>query len=249
MSVDGSSIAKNGFRNEQEIIDKFNVWSNDEDAQAWLIKMGYVLDRIEYVKAERIPGVYKSDVNVLVQVKLRKIVNVENIQVKLVSNKRGYNQVDKRWLRTYNEMWHFPDNVYNILEYFTGTKPPFRENVRDPKRRRMFLDEFSIEEQQELIDWFTKNRILIITDILKGRGHFSAEWILVAQKIESNARWQLCNINEAIQHYYGNGEVAITKLGSLKLGRITLQRKGGDGGAESANMLQFKLDPTELFDI
>lgn len=249
MSVDGSSIAKNGFRNEQEIIDKFNAWSSDEDAQSWLIKMGYELDRIEYVKAERIPGVYKSDVNVLVQVKLRKIVNVENIQVKLVSNKRGYNQIDKRWLRTYDDMWHIPNKVYHLLEYFTGTKPPYREDVRDPKRKRMFLDEFSTEEQQDLTDWFAKNLILIITDVLKGRGQFCAEWILVAQKFETNARWRLCNINEAIQYYFGDGGVEITKRGSLRLGRITLQRKGGDGGAESANMLQFKLDPTELFDI
>ena len=27
-----------------------------------------------------------------------------------------------------------------------------------------------------------------------------------------------------------------------------MQRKGGDGGRITANMLQFKLDPTELFD-
>ena len=27
-----------------------------------------------------------------------------------------------------------------------------------------------------------------------------------------------------------------------------MQRKGGDGGRETANMLQFKIDPTRLFD-
>lgn len=27
------------------------------------------------------------------------------------------------------------------------------------------------------------------------------------------------------------------------------RRKGGDGGRDTANMLQFKLDPTQLFDI
>lgn len=34
----------------------------------------------------------------------------------------------------------------------------------------------------------------------------------------------------------------------LKLGRVTVQRKGGDGGRKTANMLQFKVNPTELFD-
>lgn len=249
MSVGGSEIAKNGFRNEIEIIDKFNAWETDEDAQAWLVKMGYVLDRIEYVRAEKISGVYKSDINVLVQVKLRKLLNVENIQVKLVSNKKGFNQIDKRWLRSYQEMWHMPSDIYELLEYFTGTKPPYRADVRDDQRRRMFIDEFSSEEQDKLLSWFSANLILIITDVIKGRGQFCAEWILVAQKFETNARWRLCNINEAIQYYYGDGKVSISKFGSLNLGRITLQRKGGDRGAETANMLQFKLNPVELFDL
>ena len=28
-----------------------------------------------------------------------------------------------------------------------------------------------------------------------------------------------------------------------------MQRKGGDAGRDTANMLQFKVDPTELFNI
>lgn len=41
-------------------------------------------------------------------------------------------------------------------------------------------------------------------------------------------------------------EVSITKKGSFKIGNITVQRKGGDNGRESANMLQFKINPAEL---
>jgi hypothetical protein len=37
---------------------------------------------------------------------------------------------------------------------------------------------------------------------------------------------------------------SITKSGNLTLGLgLTLQRKGGDGGAKTANDLQFKLNP------
>ena len=37
---------------------------------------------------------------------------------------------------------------------------------------------------------------------------------------------------------------SITKAGNLTLGLgLTLQRKGGDGGAKTANDLQFKLNP------
>jgi len=52
-----------------------------------------------------------------------------------------------------------------------------------------------------------------------------------------------------VTNHFGNGEVVITKLGNIKIGRITMQRKGGDGGRETAKMLQFKINPAELFDI
>ena len=57
------------------------------------------------------------------------------------------------------------------------------------------------------------------------------------------------NINAVMNHYFDNGKVEISPRGSLKIGKITMQRKGGDGGRETANMLQFKLDPAEIFSI
>lgn len=44
-------------------------------------------------------------------------------------------------------------------------------------------------------------------------------------------------------------KVEFSPKGSLKIGKITMQRKGGDGGRDSAKMLQFKLNPCELFEI
>ena len=88
----------------------------------------------------------------------------------------------------------------------------------------------------------------MLSDIIKGRGQFSAEWVLVAQKLDNNARWILVNINQALQHY-ANGDVRVSPRGSIYIGNVTMQRKGGDGGRDTANMLQFKLDPTQLFDI
>lgn len=86
----GSKTAKCGFQNEQHIADKFNNWQCDEEAKKWLQIMRYSLDKIDYVKAIIING-YKADVNVNVKVKLKKALDVENIQVKLVSNKKGFN--------------------------------------------------------------------------------------------------------------------------------------------------------------
>lgn len=240
----GSQTAKNGFKNEQDICDKFEKWKEDSDAQKWLTIMEYDLDEIEYVKAVVLHG-YKADVNVQVQIKLKSAVDTENIQVKLVSNARGFNQVDKRWLKNYREMWDMPDNVYTALQHFTGELKPYIDNPRDS--RRMFLDEMNDKDRKLILDWFKDNKTLVLSDIIKGRGQFSAEWVLVAQKLASNARWTLRNINEALQHY-SFGDVCMSPRGSICIGRVTIQRKGGDNGRESANMLQFKLDPTELFD-
>lgn len=55
-------------------------------------------------------------------------------------------------------------------------------------------------------------------------------------------------MNEAINYYFADGKVKISPRGSLKIGKITMQRKGGDNGRKTANMLQFKIDPSELFD-
>ena len=207
--------------------------------------MQYDLNEIEYVKAVVLHG-FKSDVNVQVQVKFKSAIDTENIQVKLVSNLKGFNQIDKRWLSHYKDMWNIPDDIYKLLQYYTGELKPYRQNIRDS--RRMFMDEFTIDEQESVLQWLSNNKTLILSDIIKGRGQFSAEWVLVAQKIKSNARWVLVNINQALQ-YYSLGDVRISPRGSIYIGNVTMQRKGGDGGRDTANMLQFKLDPTLLFEL
>ncbi len=240
----GSFIAKNGFLNEKEVAQKFNDYLNDKDAQSWLIIMGYDLNKIEYVKAS-VLSEYKTDINLIIQIKLKQALDSENLQVKLVSSQKGFNQIDKRWLKSYQEMWNIPPNIYQLLAYFTGELKPTRKDIKYPNKR-MFINEFFHKEQQELLSWLNDNKMLIVSDILKGRGEFSVEWVLVIQKINLNMKWALKNINVVMQHYFDDGSVEISKKGSLKIGKITIQRKRGDNGRESANMLQFKIDPTEL---
>lgn len=244
-SSGGSKIAKDGFKNEKDIANKFINWKDDIEAQQWLKTMGYNLNDIEYVYAEVLHG-YKTDVQVQVTIKLKNIIDAQNIQVKLVSNAKGFNQIDKRWIKNYAEMWEMPDNIVKLLKYYTGELEPYKRDTRD--KRRMFMDEFSEQEQNKILEYFEQNKMLIILDIVKGRGKFAAEWILVAQRYEDIFRWILKPINVAINHY-SEGKVEITNRGNLKIGRIGMQRKGGDAGRETANMLQFKVDPIELFDL
>jgi len=241
----GSQTARNGFRNEDDIVEKFNNWQQDTDAQQWLSIMNYNLNEIEYVEAIKLSG-YKTDVQVQVTIKLKKAIDVENLQVKLVSNTKGFNQIDKRWVDKYVEMWKIPANVTSILKRYTGEEQPTIENSKD--KRRMLADEFTEKEQKTVLNWLKNNQSLIVSDILKGQGRFAAEWMLVAQKISKDARWVLKPMNFCM-NYFGNGEIIITPRGNFKIGKITMQRKGGDGGRVTANMLQFKINPAELFDV
>ena len=241
----GSQIAKDGFENEKDIIKKFNNWEIDSDAQSWLVSMGYILEEIEYVEAFQHSG-FKADVQVQVRIKLKNLIDAQNLQLKLVKNPKGFNQIDKRWINKYVEMWNIPDDVVDVIKRYAGENKPSIPNPKDI--RRMFANEFSNEEKEITMQWLYDNKTLIISDILKGRGQFAAEWMLVTLKLKTNIQWVIKPMNIAINHY-SQGEVIITKRGNFVIGRITMQRKGGDGGRPTGNMLQFKINPAELFNL
>ena len=96
----GSTTAKNGFKNEDEIRDKFNEWQTDADAGAWLQAMNYKMDEVRRVTASK-PHGEKADVEVTVKTQTGE--QIERISIKLVSSPSGFNQIDKRWLATYSK--------------------------------------------------------------------------------------------------------------------------------------------------
>ncbi len=242
----GSQTARGGFKNEKDVIERFNNWEKDEVAQKWLNAMGYDVSDIEYVKATKVRGQYKADIQVRVRIiiKLKFQEDLQNLQVKLVSNPQGFNQIDKRWIDKYSELWNIPEDIIKILKSFTGEIKPTRKGLKD--KRRTLLSEMNEGDQNRIIGFFEKNKILIVSDLLKGRGEFSADWVLVILKINSKSTWVLKSINEAM-NVFGNGDVRITERGSLRIGKILMQRKGGDNGRDTAKMLQFKINPVELF--
>ena len=228
---------------EYAVIERFNDWYNDIFAKNALITMGYKLSEIENVIAKKVPGRHKADIQVLLTVFLKGLDKGQNISVKLVSNTSGFNQIERGWVKKYSELWNIPQIVIEILELFVGEKKP---NILNPlDQRRMFLNEFTKTEQDYFLDFFEKNRLLILSDIIKGRGAFAAEWMLVVQKLDGTITWTIKSINEVL-NIFNQGEVKITPQGSLEIGKVGLQRKGGDGGRKSANQMQFKIDPTEI---
>lgn len=110
--------------------------------------MEYDFSKIEYVKAVKLSG-FKTDVQVQITIKLKEAIDVQNLQVKLVSNPKGFNQIDKRWVDKYVEMWNIPVNISYILKRYTGEIKP---NILTPKdKRRMFANEFSVKEQSDIL--------------------------------------------------------------------------------------------------
>jgi hypothetical protein len=237
----GSDTAKNGFKNEDEIRDKFNNWRNDKDARDWLAAMKYDPKALDLVTATK-PHGEKADVEVRVRTKGGE--KVEGISIKLVSSPTGFNQIDKRWLAAYAKMWRMPANVHAALRYFVGESVPAKPG-RDEKR--LYLNEMDPATQRAVVDFFTANKAEIVSDLFAGDGAHAAGWVMVAFKATENTKWVIRSSADTIR-FFSEGKVEVTRAGNLKIGRVTMQRKGGDGGRETAKMLQFKINPVQLFD-
>lgn len=260
----GSYTAKGGFDNEFDIVKKFNMFRSDHEAKQWLGMMGYVVEKISYLEATHIPtrinrekaislGISanqfdndvkykKADIQVRLSIVVDNIVFTENLSLKKTNITAGYNQVDKRTVGTYSKMWNIPEPVCLTLRQFTGeVKPQLRSSIRDS--RRLYLDEIETSRVQELIRFFESNLSLIVSDVLRGRGALSAGWMLVTCHSAEAVTWALRDMNYAC-NFFSQGGIAVSDRGNLKLGKITMQRKGGTPDPES---LQFKIDPRELF--
>lgn len=262
----GSYTAKGGFENEHDIVQKFLDYKTDDEAKTWLQIMGYDYRQIQKLVAKQIPprintqtamelGVTrdnieetttfkKADIQVRLEIIIEEIMYIENISLKKADIGAGYNQVDKRPVNQYKRFWSIPDSICQTLKYYTGElKPMPCENLRDS--RRMFLDELDSSKVAELLKFFDENKILIFNDVLRGRGALSADWFLVTRKNEDRVDWILKDIN-FVCNFFSKGPVQVTARGNLKIGKMTVQRKGGTPDPES---LQFKLNPLELFNI
>ncbi|MBF0209008.1 MAG: type II restriction endonuclease [Oligoflexia bacterium] len=267
----GSMTAKGGFINESDICKKFLNYKNDNEAQVWLEIMGYIPQKIQRIFAIQIPvriniqkaielGISqdkyeetikykKADIQVRVEIIIDNVLHIENISLKKANRSAGFNQVDKRPVKTYQDIWNFDDNTAKWLRLFTGDILPnnvlsIAELSKIKDNRRLFLNEIPQKARDNIIFFFSKNKLLVVTDILRGRGGLSAEWFLVTQKETDNSlSWILKDIN-TVCNFYAQGDVVVSPRGSLKIGRLTMQRKGGTPDPTS---LQFKINPLELF--
>ena len=137
-----------------------------------------------------------------------------------------------------------PQDVTDALKLYLGELPPLRPG-RD--ERRMYLNELDTAAQRAVVEFFTAKKDEIVSDLFAGDGLHAAGWVMVALKSTDTPRWIIRTSGDTIK-FFSDGPVELTRSGNLKIGRISMQRKGGDGGRETARMLQFKINPALLFD-
>jgi len=237
----GSKTAKGGFANEKAICKKFNSWRNDIEAQEWLNIMGYDIKKLNSVKAIQIPTSIKkidlskfevkeeeeeyeqfvrfkkADAQIRIIIMIGNILKIENLSLKKANSDADYNQIDKRTVEVYREIWNFDDEIAFWLKLFTGELDPKRYSRKTgikkfKDKRRLFLNEMPEIIQKKIIGFFKRNRIMVISDIIKGRGGLSADWILVTKFNPNNktTTWTLKDINVAM-NFFGSGEICVSK--------------------------------------
>lgn len=145
-------------------------------------------------------------------------------------------------------MWGIPDDVAYTLRKFCGERGcrPVDLGVGGTRdRRRFFLTEMGPGETEQLREFFNANANRVIRDVLGGTAGHRADYILAIKKdggrmVGSN----VVDLDTAVGLY--TGAARVTGCGNLKIGKITVQRKGGDGGRRTSRMLQFKFSPQRI---
>lgn len=241
-----SEIARSGFIAEDQVVGEFQNWGKSKIAKQWLTSMEFTNIKSVSAKTTRSIGDNsKSDV----------LVTVNSFRTVGISVKKftaSYNQIDKRWVDDYQKLWDIPHDVVIILKKYCGAEGyrPIDANMSQQVRddRRYFLTEMKEIERQKILNFFNKNKSRITRDVFAGNSGYQADYILAIKKNDEKIiRSNIIDIKVAINHYGGTAK--ITKLGNLRLGRITIQRKGGDCGKRTAQMLQFKFSPKDIFDL
>lgn len=268
----GSMTAKGGFINEENICEKFLNFREDVDAQKWLRLMSYQPAMVKEMSAVQIPvRIARSrakefgvlDENFVETVRFKKadiqlkflyddVWHVENISLKKANSSAGFNQIDKRPVLTYQKIWGFDDDLAKWLRLFTGDILPKEilsetelSEIKDKKQRRLYLNEIPEEKFARIVQFFESNLNQVVSDIIGGRGELAADRFLVTRKTgEESVDWILKDI-DVVCTFYAEGGVKMSPRGSLRIGRITVQRKGGTPDPTS---LQFKINPLHLFE-
>jgi hypothetical protein len=234
-----SEAAHRGLDAEMALIEKIN--SHDPDC-TWIVEECCNSNGYGAFKAKK-PG-NKEKPDVLLYDNPANIPAMKGISMKTYKPDVSFGQANRGSLETYVEELGISYGVAETLRAFV---------VKDNDGGRTMLNEAPGPEQDNLLQFFRLYQRQIISHVLRGKAKaaLKADWLMLHEAKDSG--WISKVGNREFWHLYPMAKVidcccseepGITKAGNLILGLgLTLQRKGGDGGAKTANDLQFKLNP------
>ena len=237
----GSRTATVGYEVEKLVSNMFN--SNDIDKNIQSV-MG--IDTEKSVSSHTVGGRNKSDIVVSYTNKEGREIET-GVSIKFVKNpnRSGYNQIYRNPLSRFNNFFDnsIPDETLAILEKFL---------VKDSSGKKMKMTQFNEKDQKKVLNWLNENKKKILNYVFAGDINYgtkeeikpSCDYILTVYGIDGKNK-KIEKISDKIKTY-DDIEWTISPRGSLSLGDITLQRKGGDGGRITANDLQFKIKIPKL---
>jgi hypothetical protein len=234
-----SEAAHRGLDAEQALIERIN--QHDPDCM-WIVEECCDVEGYGQFKARK-PG-NREKPDVLLYRDTDDILAMKGISMKTYKPEVSFSQANRGSLETYVEELGMSYGVAETLRFFV---------VKNHQGERTMLNEAPISAQDELLLFFQLYQRLIISHVLRGKakGVLKADWLLLHEtkdedwisKVGNRDCWHLYPMATVIDCCCSEAP-SITKAGNLILGLgLTLQRKGGDGGAKSANDLQFKLNP------
>lgn len=234
-----SEAAHRGLDAEQALIEKINC--HDPDCM-WIVEECCDCKGYGQYKAKK-PG-NREKPDVLLYDDPADIPAMKGISMKTYDPKMSFSQTNRGPHETYVKEFGMPYGIAETLRAFV---------IKNHQGERTMLNEAPISAQEELLRFFELYQRQIISHVLRGKakGVLKADWLLLHEveddywikRVGDRASWHLYPMTRVIDCCCSKSP-SITDRGNLILGLgLTMQRKGGDGGAKTANDLQFKLNP------
>lgn len=241
----GKKGATRGLAIEHVVADDLMNWKTNPKGAYLIQKMGYVLPELTGVKARKIPGGNKSDVQVTLQYFYKTVR--ENLSVKSSGKKNGSNQLTRFYPQDLHDRYGFPQDCVRTLEEWTGLA--FWENPYViPKR--ILLNEVDPAKVQKLLIELEQIKEQLIRDSFVGLEDLG--WFVVGYNADTIVDYNIIPMETAVK-LYSQGPVLATPNGKgIKLGHVFGQKKGGDGKRDkdgvymkpkTAYQIQLKINP------
>jgi hypothetical protein len=231
--------ARNG-REAERILTRYI--QNHEDSTAWIAED---IGLYSYARtgARHRAGIEKPDV-VLCDTEEDKDYGFISLKCCKDSN-TAFNQIKRGSLENFRSEFGVSDEVFVTLQKYTKGK------------KKLLSKSYSHQELTQLLKFLNQNRETLLASAFTGQAKKpKANWLLLHQWTPPDWRKNIARKDRSflismqkILALFNEIAVTYTKRGTISFGAgVTLQRKGGDKGKDSANDLQFKLRIKQLLD-